>query len=731
MSKNMRPEILAPVGGPEALDAALAAGADAVYLGIDALNARRNAQNFTLQDLPGLVRRCHVQGTKLYLTLNILMLEAERFELFRAARSACEAGVDGAIVQDLGIAALLRRWAPELHLHASTQMAVHNPEGVRLLSELGFRRVVLARECGKEEIASIVASTDLEVEVFVHGAQCMSVSGQCYMSSVLGQRSGNRGLCAQPCRLSFSSSVTDYALSLKDMSLMEHVGELQAIGVHSLKIEGRMKRPEYVAAAVTACRDALEGKQADMDSLRAVFSRSGFTDGYFMQARDESMFGIREKEDVQAAAGVLKELANLYNRPGNRVRRVPVDATLELEAGIPARLTVWDEAGHLVLVTGDVPQTAVTKATDSDTARRGLEKMGGTPYFLRDCVCRQEGGLMLPPSAVNAMRREALEALDERRGTNFPLDEDEPLNFYGEQLLPDPEAALETHAPSGTVKRASGEAGPAFFVSGERADQISAQMAEDAARIILPAEELLQVLKQRDGTHLGQVRQKLCVELPRMTFHGQEALRGTLRALRGYGIQDAAAGNLGSLELAREEGFRVHGSAFLNALNSHAIEQFTRLGINDICISFESSIKNTKAIINELQKNDIDHAKKIGVLAYGKLPLMTLRTCPLRIACACGPCKKGESSASLLDRKGNRLQTSCARGCCELLNPVPLYMADRLEDLRFADFLELRFTKERPEECDAIYEAYRAGRTGTPKAVVASYTRGLFYKTLL
>ena len=307
-----RIEILAPAGSPESLRAAAACGADAVYLGIDVLNARRNAANFTRENLAETVQYCHIRGLKVYLTLNIILLEQELPTLVEVARAACEAGVDAAIVQDLGAAALLRRCCPGLRLNASTQMAVHNPEGARRLEQLGFSRVVLARECSRQEIEQIVRATSLEVEVFVHGALCMCVSGQCYLSSVLGQRSGNRGLCAQPCRLGFETRASSHALSLKDMSLIERIGELEALGVRSVKIEGRMKRPEYVAAAVTACRDALEGRPIDLEGLQSVFSRSGFTDGYYTGVRDLDMFGIRGKEDVTAAAGVLGRLETLY-----------------------------------------------------------------------------------------------------------------------------------------------------------------------------------------------------------------------------------------------------------------------------------------------------------------------------------------------------------------------------------------------------------------------------------
>lgn len=433
-----RIEILAPAGSPESLRAAAACGADAVYLGIDVLNARRNAANFTRENLAETVQYCHIRGLKVYLTLNIILLEQELPMLVEVARAACEAGVDAAIVQDLGAAALLRRCCPGLRLNASTQMAVHNPEGARRLEQLGFSRVVLARECSRQEIEQIVRATSLEVEVFVHGALCMCVSGQCYLSSVLGQRSGNRGLCAQPCRLGFETRASSHALSLKDMSLIERIGELESLGVRSVKIEGRMKRPEYVAAAVTACRDALEGRPIDLEGLQSVFSRSGFTDGYYTGVRSLDMFGIRGKEDVTAAAGVLGRLETLYTDPRRQVQKVGIGLDFSMQAGEPSVLSVADCDGNTVRVEGESPQAALNKPTSPERAEASLSKTGGTPYRVERVSCTIGPGLMLPAAAINALRREALSRLDGLRGRARTV----PFDPSGVELPAAPEAAV-------------------------------------------------------------------------------------------------------------------------------------------------------------------------------------------------------------------------------------------------------------------------------------------------
>ena len=400
-------EILAPAGGEAQLRAAVLCGADAVYLGLRGFNARAGAENFDENTLPQTVGWCHARGVRVYATLNTLVTDRELPQWLHSLDAVAAAGVDGVLVQDLGLAKIIRQRYPTLPLHASTQMTIHNLAGARLLEEMGFAQVVLARELSKEEIAAICAGTSMRCEVFVHGALCMSVSGQCYLSSVLGERSGNRGRCAQPCRLDFKSHGRGYALSLKDLTLTDRLRELEALGVASFKIEGRLKRPEYVAAAVTACRQSLAGEVPDLETLQSVFSRSGFTDGYYTARRDLTMFGTRTREDAAAAAAVLGKLSALTR---NEVGRLPVDMVLTMAPGEPATLAVTDGT-HRVEVAGEVPQTALTRPTDEELARRALEKCGGTPFYLQNLTCHIGEGLMLPLSALNRLRAAALTAL--------------------------------------------------------------------------------------------------------------------------------------------------------------------------------------------------------------------------------------------------------------------------------------------------------------------------------
>ena len=402
-------EILAPCGGEDSLPAALNSGADAVYLGVTSFSARRNAKNFDMDALARAVRECHISGVKVYVTLNTLVFDDELTGLAATAAGIEKAGADGVIVQDLGAARIIRGAAPFLRLHASTQMTVTSAAGAEFARKHGFSRVVLAREMSFEEIERVVKNVDIETEVFVHGALCVCVSGQCLMSAMYGGRSGNRGLCAQPCRLDFSYGNRHSVISLKDLSIIEHLKELEEIGVASAKIEGRMKRPEYVAAAVTACRNVLDGKKPDMETLRAVFSRSGFTESYF-DGSLRDMQGTRTKEDVEAAGGALTELKKLYDKP---YKRHTFDISVSVKHGQPVSARVMCEGHELAYISEIIPEKAVNRPITAEEIAARLAKTGGTVYELGKADIDLDGGLVLSASAVNALRREILARLDE------------------------------------------------------------------------------------------------------------------------------------------------------------------------------------------------------------------------------------------------------------------------------------------------------------------------------
>ena len=685
-------EILAPAGGEAQLRAAVLCGADAVYLGLRGFNARAGAENFDENTLPQTVGWCHARGVRVYATLNTLVTDRELPQWLHSLDAVAAAGVDGVLVQDLGLAKIIRQRYPTLPLHASTQMTIHNLAGARLLEEMGFAQVVLARELSKEEIAAICAGTSMRCEVFVHGALCMSVSGQCYLSSVLGERSGNRGRCAQPCRLDFKSHGRGYALSLKDLTLTDRLRELEALGVASFKIEGRLKRPEYVAAAVTACRQSLAGEVPDLETLQSVFSRSGFTDGYYTARRDLTMFGTRTREDAAAAAAVLGKLSALTR---NEVGRLPVDMVLTMAPGEPATLAVTDGT-HRVEVAGEVPQTALTRPTDEELARRALEKCGGTPFYLQNLTCHIGEGLMLPLSALNRLRAAALTDLAEARSVVVPY--------------PQAPAAAGEPAGRGRPPRARPGGAPRLGCRLAAAAQMTPAIRRGGGRLSLPLHELAE---RPELLETGAER--WVAELPAFCAPQQEeAVMRALRKLKEQGLTAALCGNLGSLLMARETGLRIIGDYGLNIINSPAAQQAAALGCDEITLSFECERNAARNIHSPIP---------IGVIAYGRLPLMLLRNCPGKTAAGCGDCR---GINHITDRRGEDFPLQCQnRQYTHLLNPRPLFLSDRLPEWDFCDFLTLRFTTETPAECDAILEMYQTGA-----APAGPFTRGLYYRTL-
>lgn len=403
-------EILAPCGGEDCLPAALNTGADAVYLGTTAFSARKNAKNFTPERVAEVVRLCHASGVKVHVTMNTLIFDDELNEAVRIAEQLYEAGVDALIVQDLGLAGRLREAVPDMPLHASTQMTINSASGAEFARKMGFSRVVLAREMSYKEIAEVVNKVDVETEVFVHGALCVCLSGQCLMSAMYGGRSGNRGLCAQPCRLDFSYGDRRNILSLKDLSIITKLKKLDELGVTSAKIEGRMKRPEYVAAAVTACRKSLAGEIPDMEQLRAVFSRSGFTESYF-DGSIQDMQGVRTKEDVTASADVFKSLQRLYDKP---YKRFTADISVIVSADKPVYVKASAGGAQVEFNTEIVPERARSRETTREEICSRLMKMGGTVFDAGEIGCEIENGLVLSAAAVNEIRREALEKLSKK-----------------------------------------------------------------------------------------------------------------------------------------------------------------------------------------------------------------------------------------------------------------------------------------------------------------------------
>ena len=673
-------EILAPVGGKEQLLAAVRAGADAVYLGAKNFNARRSAVNFGETELSEAVAYCHARNVKVHVTLNTLVMDSELPALLDEIKEVAASGADAVIVQDLAVAKLVREHCPGIAMHASTQMTIHDLAGARAAQALGFSRVVLSRELSLEEIKTIAAGTDVELETFVHGALCMCMSGACYLSSMIGGRSGNRGMCAQPCRLDFRFGEKDHALSLKDMSYVEHIKELAAAGVCSFKIEGRMKRPEYVAAAVTACRTALAGGVPDMDSLRAVFSRQGFTDGYLTGRRTADMFGYRSHDDVTAGEKVFKSLAALYK---DEAQRVPVDMSLSISESAPSRLAVSD-GKNTVSAEGTVCKRALKAPTDEELARRYLSKTGGTPFYLSRLEFAAEGEPIIPAGELNEMRRGALARLLELRSRVLPHE-------FIESPLPE----IKPHAAAKTALRLRFEKYEQCF--------------DCSAEVILPLAEI-----ERNPEAARRFAGRLFAELPALVFPAdEEKLAKRLAALKAAGIADVICDNIGTLAIAKAAGMTIHGGHGLNILNSVSLSEYEALGLSSATVSFELSAAKIRRLGGELPR---------GIIGYGYLPLMRTRACPLKKPGGCGKCS---GKGALRDRMGKEFTYLCfERKFGTLLNSLPLWAADR--DIQNVDFMTLWFTTEPPERCKEVYRMFAAG-----EAFDSDRTAGLYFRELL
>lgn len=662
---NKRPEILAPAGSMESLIAAVRCGANAVYLGTKGINARRCATNFTFEELKQAVEYCHAREVKIYLALNILISDSERELAYKTVEAGLSLGVDAFIIQDLGLAKIIHNHFPTARMHASTQCSVNSPEGFKALEKMGFVRAVLPREMSLDEIKEIRQATDMELEMFVHGALCMCVSGQCYLSAMLGGRSGNRGLCAQPCRLGFSADASRSCdLSLKDLSLIGNINEIAQAGVVSLKIEGRMKRPEYVAAAVTFCKKAIDGEYtaSDENTLKSVFSRTGFTDGYFTGERKD-MFGTRQKEDVVAAKDVLKELSHLYD---NENPLVPIDIEFVCKANRKAELTAR-ALGKEATVVGTVPEAAINKPMTEETVKSRLAKFGNTQFYLNNITVELDDGLILPASVINSMRREAVEILSEVKIEPF------------------------TQMPYKADRYAEKNCTPYYTARFLNPDSIPDK--HPFKRIFIP-------IWSSDEDFVDN---RAGVEIPRGLFGMEEKLTKRLEHLKKIGVKKALCSNLGAYSLAKKMGFEVYGDFGLNIFNSESAQLF-----NSPILSFEATLEQTNRI----------GAKDTGIIGYGYLPLMLTRNCPIKNHLGCSRC-----TGKLTDRKGFEFKVKCSPyPCVEVLNPVPVYMGDRQKEIK-TDFIHFYFTDESKNQVEQIINLFKTGGQFDGK-----YTRGLTYR---
>ena len=684
-----RIEILAPVGSEEMLRAAVFSGADAVYLGFSGFNARTGAGNFDADSLQEAVRFCHARGVAVHVALNTTVYGTELSALEQAIRAVAASGADAVICQDLAVATLIGKIAPQLPRHGSTQMSVHTLQGALELKELGFTRVVLARELSLPEVEHITKHCGIETECFIHGALCMSVSGQCYMSAFLGGRSGNRGSCAGPCRLPFEANVLPegkpgrlHHLSLKDNSAIDKLDKLQALGVASAKIEGRLRTPEYVAAAVSACLAGREGRAYDRDLLKNAFSRSGFTSGYLDGKIDGTMFGVRSEADAELTKKTLPMLRELYRRERSRV---PVQMKLEIEEG-GEKLTVTDADGNKAFAYGDAePQPARTDPTES--LNRSLTKTGGTPFTAEKITVEMDGGpWFIPGSAVNELRREALDTLLKKREVLRPW----PTTEEHVAALPQ-----RTLPPRRTLR--------ARF---ERWEQVPERALDGVEYLILPIAQADRVPREW--------RAKTLLELPRVMFGvlEQDTAR-RIAATQDAGFAGYEVSNIAHLRLCR--GLPMTGGFGLNITNNVAAQFYAEQGLSSLLILPEVKDSDISSIAPARNGKPVP----TGVMIYGHMPLMLTRACPLQNIHDCAHCDK---TGVLTDRKAKKFPVRCGLGVRTIYNPVPIYMGDKPGALA-VDYGVAYFTLESREEAAQILDSIR-----THAPFEGDFTRGLYFK---
>ena len=666
MQKSKKlPELLAPAGNFECLLAAVEAGADAIYVGGKRFGARAFAKNFDIDELARAAVYCNLHGVKLYVTVNTLVDDKEFPELIKYAAELYRIGVSALIIADLGAIAEIKRCVPGLELHASTQMSVHNTAGAIEAKKLGATRVVLARELPLSEIKSAVRDSGCEIEVFLHGALCVCYSGQCLFSSLVGGRSGNRGECAQPCRLPYNGG--KYPISLKDLSLADHIPELIEAGIASLKIEGRMKSAEYVYTVTKIYRTLLdEGRCAnakEKEALRRAFSRGGFTDAYLKGTPQAPMTGIRSESDKEDS----REVEERRFAP---IRR-KVTAKVEIRLGEPSKMTLTDGA-RTVTAEGAVAAPAENAPLDADSTKARLAKMGNTYLALspEDIELSLDEGVNLAPSALNALRRDAAEKFESVS-----------------RELPEFEYSPRRYAPTPSKPKTT-----AKFFSEEAYKNAKAAAGDLKKYLDLP---FIPVFSGEDS-----FSEDVGVYLPPVIFDKEmEEIKIALEKAKNNGVMYALVGNLGQIELVKSYGLTPIGDFRLNITNSHTAAAYREMGIEFAILSPELTLPK---------------ARDVGgsVITYGRVPLMITERCFMKDNFGCKNC----GACALTDRRGEKfpmIREFSHRNI--ILNSVPTYLGDRTKELT-ANRITSRHLLFTIESGDEILRVLKAHKQGAPLA---------------
>ena len=689
-------ELLSPAGSPEAVIAAVQNGADAIYMGLGNFNARRGAKNFTDEEFERSMRYCRIRGCKVYVTLNTLVNDREITQAVEGARLASELGADGIIIQDLGLAYAIRQALPDIPLHASTQMSIHNLAGVEAAAEMGMTRAVLARELSLEQIKFITQHASIETEVFVHGALCFCQSGQCYMSALIGRRSGNRGMCAQPCRMQYSlgGRMDDYPMSLKDNCLVDRLRELEDAGVACLKIEGRMKRPEYTAIVTKIYSKALkehrQPSDEEMETLEKAFSRQGFTQGYF-NGDKKDMFGRREEPDKDTEK--LFTLARKGYSEGE-LRRVPVHFYTVAEKGMPVKAIAFDDDGNRAAAMGGVPEKARGQGLTATYITEQMFKTGGTPYNCVENRAQADPGLYLPASEINDLRRRLVSELSEQRAKP-------PIRRVG-KLPEKPKGKLPTGDPA-----------MIFQVLTE--EQLSPELAALKPKYLYVPLTLMSEKLDLLRPFAEQGTIPVAV-LPRVIADNEAAaVYDMLSRMFDQGVNEALVGNLGHAMLAKKAGMKLRGDFGLNTFNSMSMEVIRQAGFISATASFELRLSQIRDMIKPLDTE---------LIIYGRIPLMVSDQCIIRHSAGRCNC---QTPGQMADRMGSVFPVVKEFGCRNVIyNAHKLYLADKAEDVYAAGAWGLRmmFTTEGMRECVEVAKGYMGLSDYKPNVL----TRGLYYR---
>ena len=673
------PELLAPAGTRRALEAAVCAGADAVYFGAKGFNARASAENFTDEQIRDAIKYLKTLGVKSNITMNTQLFEGELYEALKSAETVINAGADAIITADLGLARLIKKYFPEAELHASTQCCGENAENAKVLAGLGFSRMVAAREISLESLKMLTEASPIETEIFVHGALCVSHSGSCLMSSVIGGRSGNRGECAQPCRLPYKCRGCEYPLSLRDLALAGHITDILPLGIASLKVEGRLKSPEYVAGVISVYRRLLdEGRNAEkgeMEYLASLFSRSGFTDGYFTKSISRSMLGVRtqaDKNDTKSAEGV--KLSQ---------RKIKLDISSVLEEGEPLILRGKAYRGEEILeceITGETVQAAQNAALTPARVCENLAKLGASIFEAGSVEADVRGSVMLPMSAINAARRALCEKLTEA-------------------LTPTEKEVHPTYEKEKFKLERSGKKS-AYFVY---ASSVTKSALAYFDEIFLPMDEYISGgLAGRKNVHVAFRPVAFDAEIP--------LVREKAKKCAAMGAKKALITNLWQVEIAKECGFSLCGDLRLNVWNPSSAAVYEKLG-------FESLVLSPELPLAKAARTGAGIAR--GAVVYGKIPVMTLEKCIIRdmngSTLAREKCKicDAKKFTYLRDRTDTVFPVAREAGHRNVIyNSVPIYMLDKDAQGLFAHFI---FSDEKPGEVDAVIESAKKKSPPTGK----------------